>query len=85
MNRDSIDRFCERGILVLALGILVLGPLCAGAVRTPELAALGLLTAVILGLWIVRLWMQERPKLGPRRDIKRRFHAATLPHGHPFA
>ena len=63
MNRDSIDRFCERGILVLALGILVLGPLCAGAVRTPELAALGLLTAVILGLWIVRLWMQERPKL----------------------
>ena len=34
MNRQVLDRWCERGILALALAILVFGPLATGAVRT---------------------------------------------------
>lgn len=63
MNRELIDRNCERGILALALMILVAGPLSTGAVRTPELALLAALTAGVLGLWVARLWVNERPKV----------------------
>lgn len=63
MNRDLIDRYSERGILALVLTILVVGPLSAGAVNSHELALLALLTAAVLGLWLVRLWVNERPKV----------------------
>lgn len=63
MNRETADRYCERGILGLVLAILVWGPLAAGAVRTQELLVLVGLTAAALGLWLVRLWLNERPKL----------------------
>lgn len=63
MNRDLIDRYSERGILALVLMILVTGPLSAGAVFTHELAVLAMLTAAVLGLWLVRLWINERPKV----------------------
>jgi O-antigen ligase len=63
MNRTSLDRFCERGILGLVLAILVFGPLSAGAVRTQEFVVLLALTAGVLLLWGARLWLGERPKL----------------------
>jgi len=63
MNRDTLDRFCERGILGLVLAMLVFGPLSAGAVRMQEFVVLLALTAVVLLLWGVRLWLSERPKL----------------------
>jgi O-antigen ligase len=63
MNRDLIDRYCERGILALVLMILVAGPLSAGAVATRELVMLMTLTVGVLGLWLVRLWVNERPKV----------------------
>lgn len=63
MNRDLIDRYSERGILALVLTILVAGPLSAGSVLTHELAVLAMLTAAVLGLWLVRLWINERPKV----------------------
>ena len=63
MNRASPDRFCERGILGFVLAILVFGPLSAGAVRTQEFVVLLALTAGVLLLWGVRLWLGESPKL----------------------
>ena len=51
MNRETLDRFCERGILGLVLALLVFGPLSAGAVRTQEFIVLLGLTAAVLLLW----------------------------------
>ncbi|MSU57884.1 MAG: hypothetical protein EXS35_06830 [Pedosphaera sp.] len=63
MNRETLDRYCERGILALVLAILVFGPLATAAVRTQEFVVLMALTAGVLVLWGVRLWAQEKPKL----------------------
>lgn len=63
MNRELLDRWCERGILVLVLGILVYGPLGLGAVRGLEFGIIQGLTVGAMLLWVVRLWLSPRPKL----------------------
>ena len=63
MNREALDRWCERGILTLVLAILFLGPLAMGAVRPlPFLIIQGLTLGVVL-LWAARLWLDPRPRL----------------------
>ena len=63
MNRQLLDGWCERGILVLVLAILVCGPLAAGAVRTlPFLIVQGLTVSVML-LWGARFWLNPKPQL----------------------
>ena len=62
MNRDDLDRWCERGILGLVLAILIYGPLATGAVRAPDFLVLQGLTLGVMLLWIVRLWLNPRPK-----------------------
>jgi O-antigen ligase len=63
MNRDSLDNWCERGILGLVLTILVLGPLATGAVRPLEFLIIQGLTMGVLVLWGARLWLSQRPQL----------------------
>jgi O-antigen ligase len=63
MNRDVLDKWCERGILALVLGILVFGPLATGAVRMQDFLVLQALTVGVLLLWVARLWINRRPKL----------------------
>ena len=63
MNREACDRWCERGILVLVLSILILGPLALGAVRNLEFAIIEVLTLGVMGLWIARIWLEPRPRL----------------------
>jgi O-antigen ligase len=63
MNRESLDRLCERGILGCVLAVLLWGPLASGAVYTQDLLVPLCLTAVALALWCGRLWLNERPKL----------------------
>src|SRR5579872_6853881 len=63
MNRDVLDRWCERGILGLVLSILVLGPLALGAVRNLEFAVIQVLTVGVMVLWIARVWIAEKPRL----------------------
>jgi O-antigen ligase len=63
MNRDALDRWCERGILGLVLTILVFGPLALGAVRTLEFSIIQVLTLAVMVLWMVRLWLAPRPRL----------------------
>jgi len=75
MNREALDRWCERGILGLVLAILLLTPLAFGGRPQPP-AGLFLdfllvdpfqlaqwLTLGVLLLWGVRLWVQRRPQL----------------------
>jgi len=63
MDRERLDKWCERGILALVLGILVFGPLATGAVRTLEFLIIqGLALGVVL-LWGLRFWLNPRPQL----------------------
>src|SRR5262245_16890451 len=63
MNRDVLDKWCERGILGLVLVILIFGPLAMGAVETPYFLVIQGLTIATLLLWGVRLWLNPRPQL----------------------
>ena len=63
MNRETLDRWCERGILTLVLVILVLGPLATGAVRPLEFLIIQGLTLGVLGLWGARFWLDPRSRL----------------------
>jgi O-antigen ligase len=63
MNRERLDRWCERGILGLVLTLLVYGPLALGAVRFQEFVAVQTLTIGVLLLWLARVWLNPRPKL----------------------
>lgn len=63
MNRETLDRWCERGILALVLGILVFGPLAMGAVDTPEFLVIQGLTVAVMLVWALRLWISPKPQL----------------------
>jgi O-antigen ligase len=63
MNRGKLDRWCERGILGLVLGILVFGPLAMGAVDTLEFLVIQGLTIGVMLLWGLRLWISSKPQL----------------------
>jgi O-antigen ligase len=63
MNREQLDRWCERGILALVLAILVYGPLALGAVRGLEFGIIAGMTVGVMLLWAVRLWVSPRPLL----------------------
>ena len=55
MNRELLDKWCEKGILGLVLAILVYGPLATGAVRTADFLVLQGLTMGVMLLWL--LWL----------------------------
>ena len=63
MNRETLDRWCERSILGLVLGILVFGPLAMGAVDAPEFLVLQGLTVAVMLVWALRLWISPKPQL----------------------
>jgi O-antigen ligase len=63
MNREALDKFCERGILGLVLAILVFGPLAMGAVDAPEFLVVQTLTLGVMLLWALRLWASPKPQL----------------------
>jgi O-antigen ligase len=63
MNRETLDRWCERSILGLVLGILVFGPLAMGAVEAPEFIVIQGLTAAVMLVWALRLWINPKPRL----------------------
>lgn len=63
MNLKMWVRWSERGLLLLALVMLVYGPLAMGAVRPQEFVVLQGLTVGLLGLWGARLWLERRPEL----------------------
>jgi O-antigen ligase len=75
MNRETLDKFCERGILGLVLAILVFTPLAFGGRSQPSIGSswdfilvnpfnvVQWTTLVVMVLWAARLWLDPRPKL----------------------
>src|SRR5436309_1025301 len=74
MTRETLDQWCERGILAAVLAMLVFTPLAFGGrpqppagffldflLLNPFLVAQGLMLAVI-ALWGLRLWLNTRPR-----------------------
>ena len=57
MNRKTLDRFFEWGIVGLVLAALVFSALATGAVRPPEFIVVELLVAAAGILWIARIWL----------------------------
>jgi O-antigen ligase len=63
MDREFLDRWCERGLLAVVLAVLLFGPLATGAVRGQDFAVLQGLTVLGLGLWVARCWINPRHRL----------------------
>ena len=63
MNREAVDKFLARGILVLVLTILVFAPLAMGAVDAWAFLAVQGLAIGVMILWACRLWVSPKPKL----------------------
>src|SRR5689334_5251503 len=75
MNRESLDKFCERSILGLVLAILIFTPLAFGGIAQPRtggaldflitnpFGVTQALVAMILFFWVLRLWVSARPQL----------------------
>lgn len=63
MNREVLERWCERGILASVMALLVLGPLALGAVGTLPFLIIQGLTVLAGLLWLTRLWLSPKPQL----------------------
>ena len=58
-DRETIDTFCERGILGTVLAMLVWAPLATGATRTSQFLVLLGLGVLLIAFWAVRIWTRE--------------------------
>jgi O-antigen ligase len=63
MNRQTLDRVCEQGILLFVLGMLIFGPLAMGAVDEWAFLVIQAMTLAVMVLWAVRLWLVPKPQL----------------------
>jgi O-antigen ligase len=63
MDRETLDIWCERGILGLMLGILIFSPLAFGAVDAWAFLVVQALTLGVLLVWAMRLWISPKPQL----------------------
>ena len=62
IEREKLDTWCEKGILVLVLLALVSTPVALGGVLPWQFSLLEGLTVGAGFLWLVRLWAAKRPK-----------------------
>lgn len=60
MDRERIDAWLERSILVLVIGLLGWATLAFGAVRPPEFAVVSWLILAALALWGIRIWIAPK-------------------------
>lgn len=75
MNRESLDKLCERGILGLVLAVLIFTPLAFGGLAQDPIgsswdwlmanpfALVTGATVIVIALWGVRIWINPRPQL----------------------
>ena len=59
-DRESIDTFCERGVLGTVLAMLVFAPIATGATRTSQFLVLLGLGLVLIAFWLVRIWVRDQ-------------------------
>jgi len=63
MDRERLDRWCERGVLGLVLSILIYTPLATGAVRPQDFVVVEWLTVALLFVWGARFWLNPKHRL----------------------
>lgn len=63
MDRERLDRWCERGILGLLLAILVYGPLATGTFRSQDFLVVQWLTLGVAVVWMARLAFSSQSQL----------------------
>jgi len=63
MDREKLDRWCERTILWLVLAILVASPLFTGMVRPQDFVIVQWLTVLVLLVWLCRFWINPKHRL----------------------
>jgi len=59
-DRESIDTFCERGVLGTVLAILGFAMFATGATRTSQFLVLMGLGIVLIAFWVARIWVREQ-------------------------
>ncbi len=62
-DRDEWDEVCEHAMVAVLLALVTVGVVAFGGVRGSELALMGGLATVALGLWIFRLWINPSQRL----------------------
>jgi len=60
LNRESLDKFCERGVLGTILAMLVFAPLAMGAVHRSQFVVLLGLALLLSAFWLVRIWVRQQ-------------------------
>src|SRR5262245_15940199 len=60
MNREAIDTWLERSILVLVSGLLVFGTAAFGGVRPSEFVFVWWAVIAVIVLWLIRIWMAPK-------------------------
>lgn len=60
LDAEVIDKFCERAILALVLGILVWGPVATGATKNSQFSVILALGVLIVPFWIARVWFRKQ-------------------------
>ena len=60
MNREAVDTWLERAILVLVSIVLIFGTLAFGGERASEFVVLWGLIIAALVLWAVRIWLAPK-------------------------
>ncbi|HNQ88244.1 MAG TPA: O-antigen ligase family protein [Verrucomicrobiota bacterium] len=63
MSREVLDKWCERGILALVAGVLVLAAGLTGAVRVQDFAWVQGLVVIATACWILRFWLNPSHRL----------------------
>ena len=63
LTGKNLEWWCERGILCLMLGMLVFAPLAFGAVDAWAYLTLQGAGALVVVLWVVRLWVNRKTKI----------------------
>ncbi len=63
MIRTRLDKWCEKGILLLVLAIMIFGPLATGAVLPEQFLVIEGLTIGVAVLWFARLWINPEPQM----------------------
>jgi O-antigen ligase len=60
LDRETVDQFCERGLLATVLAMLVWAPIATGSTRTSQFLVLLGLGVVMCAFWLVRIWVRDQ-------------------------
>jgi hypothetical protein len=59
-DRETLDQFCERGVLATVLAMLFWGALATGCTRTSQFLVLLGLGTLMCAFWLVRTWVRQQ-------------------------